>query len=555
MTSWDFTRKNKAGRESGSETPTPQEKGWESVLYPEELAETFTDQVMQALEEVEIEGIVEAGDTAADGLREQGERNSKLLWRKRRRAARKGASMGVQVRRSLRAKRSSTMTVWGASVVFLLLAGSALLYTQPTLAEKMRSLFAPNSYIDNGMKQAREEGMLQISGASASDQGYTVKVNEVIADSTRMVIGVDITDANGNAVKGEVASQFNDFFILATHLGDIRTVPFKLSTGGNETTSRLEFNFLRPVLTDKLQLEGKITRLNLTTDDPANPVKFIDGSWNIRPFGVDLSKSIAQTLLTPIDLTYSSPSGMVIHMQGATRTPSGGSLEFTTELTPQAAARASDGPDRHQSLRYHLEDEQGNWIGENNTQFDFGYETYSLDRWSGLTHWFDTFNNFAYDKQKIRFVLDGYVIREKGRGTVNLDPRQVSAEHPVRYEEQGDRFVFKGFKLVPNAALPNKVRAVIPYEGKMWSTDRWVAVDESGTEYPMYGGGYSTDNKTGEIRPVENASFYIDGLDHMPESLVLKRTIVNRYYRDADWSFILPQTGMRGVIPGVEMSK
>ena len=73
-------------------------------------------------------------------------------------------------------------------------------------------------------------------------------------------------------------------------------------------------------------------------------------------------------------------------------------------------------------------------------------------------------------------------------------------------EEQDDQSIVEK---VLNGNKQAYAHIVPRYQNKLYGLfrDRWVAVDESGTEYPMYGGGYSTDNKTGEIRPVENASF------------------------------------------------
>lgn len=80
------------------------------------------------------------------------------------------------------------------------------------------------------------------------------------------------------------------------------------------------------------------------------------------------------------------------------------------------------------------------------------------------------------------------------------------------------------------------------------SRDTWVAIDENGKEYSMqFGGGVSID-KSGMLRLSDNY-FIIHDLDKMPKQLTLKRSIVHHQYKDADWSFLIPQTGTKGVIP------
>ncbi|MNN81314.1 hypothetical protein D3C81_1981270 [compost metagenome] len=62
-----------------------------------------------------------------------------------------------------------------------------------------------------------------------------------------------------------------------------------------------------------------------------------------------------------------------------------------------------------------------------------------------------------------------------------------------------------------------------------------------------YGGGVSTD-KSGVVE-LSDAYFVINGLDRIPKQLTLKRIMVNHQYKDANWSFVIPQTGTKGVIP------
>ncbi|AZH28710.1 MULTISPECIES: DUF4179 domain-containing protein [Paenibacillus] len=563
MRFWGRTTTKKANLEAVDGKSMIEDRNWENSLFHERLPDEFTDQVMLELEGVEIEPADRADASDQDLSRysasgQPAETEAQIMTgstghgkRQQNAAAYDDTSIVAQVKHYRLTRCSSQLKVWSVVVVVSVFAVSTLLYTQPTLADTVRSLFAKDSYVDSGMKKARETGLVQISGASAKDQGYTLKVNELIADSTRMIIGIDVFDAKGNAIAGDFGLQDVDFSIFDNQRGDIGAVPFEVSTGSNETTSRIEFDFTRPVLTDKLQLSAHIRELRLYADklNVEAPIKTVKGDWRLN-LEADLTKAKEQTLLTPIDKTYETPSGLQIHMQGATRTPSGGSLEYTTELTPEAAGRALNGKSGFHELKYHLEDAQGKWLGDNREP-EFERRS-KLDRWSGKTHWFYQFNDFAYDKQQIRFVLDGYIIREKSEMSVVLDPAQTSAVHPVKFEDSGDAYLFKGLKLRPDSSNSGKMYATIPVSGTFsspnFTKDIWVAVDENGREYSMFfGGGYTTD-RAGVIEPQEDAGYFVDGLNQMPKQLTLKRKIVNHLYKDADWSFVIPQTGTNGVI-------
>lgn len=532
MTFWERTETKKVSRKAESGKPTIEERNWENAIFARNLSDEFTDRVMLALEGIEIEA-VKAGHTHQESIGKIDPQDD--------------TSIAAQIKRSHAAKRSARLKVWGATAAAVVLVGSTLLYTQPTLAGMVRSLFAKDSYVDNGMKNVQETGLVQISGVSAADQGYILKVNEVIADSTRLIIGIDLYDTKGNVLVGEINSnstaEFNVHYIQKGHFGEVL---YDISQGGNETTNRFEFQFKRPVLADKLQLDAHFNELRLYKDrlKAEPPIKTIKGDWTLS-IEADLAKAKAQTLLTAINQTYETPGGIKIHMQGATRTPSGGSLEFTTKLTPEAAGRAANGQSGFHYLYYHLEDEQGNWLGDS-VKFDIGRRS-ELERWSGVTQWFYQHNNFAYDKQKIRFVLDSYVIQENSGASVTLDPAKMSAEHPATFEDAGDKLLLKALKIGPD---PN-ANATIPLGGTVNNNimeDTWVAIDENGKEYSMYFGGGILTDRTGLVE-LSDACFVIEGLDTMPKQLTLKRIMFNHQYRDADWSFIIPQSGTKGVIP------
>ncbi|WP_338554284.1 DUF4179 domain-containing protein [Paenibacillus sp. KS-LC4] len=538
MTFWNRTKAEKtekvdlkagAGTASPILTPSAEDKKIENVLFADKLQDDFTNRVMLQLEGIDIEPAGNNDPLALDL---------------------DASSITYQVKRQHAARRSSRRKVWGLAAAAIVLAGSTLLYAQPTLADMVRSLFAQNSYVDSGMKQAQEAGLVQHSAASAEDQGYTLKVNEVIADSTRLIVGIDIVDAKGNAVAGEILSSDGNFTLFDVDRGHIGDIPYGISTGGNATTSRFEFVFRRPVLKDKMQLSANIKQITLHqgtpgTDDYSS--KTVKGFWTLH-VDVDLSKAKAQTLITPIGISYETPSGIRIQMQGATRTPSGGSLEFTTSLTPAAASRAIDGQSGFHLLNFHLEDEQGNVLEKSPsmTEMEFSSRHYEFDRWSGLAKWFYQFNDFAYDKQQIRFVLDSYVIREKSEASVVFDPSQASPEKPVLFEDAGDSLLLKGLTITSDGY--GRIPIGGTFSNPNFASGTWIAVDENGKEYRMYaGGGYSPDDPN--LDDGADLQFMMSGMNSMPKQLTIKRTVINRQYKDADFSFVIPSTGTTGVIP------
>ncbi|AWB43007.1 hypothetical protein DCC85_01335 [Paenibacillus sp. CAA11] len=555
MNSWDRTRIKKADLKKRAGQVTSNDRAWEEALFEESLDSDFTNRVMRALEGAQIESEGEGAKRSglmAEALTQEPTLSAVLsepiAHALKEAADLEGASsIAVQAARQRKKERTARRKVWSGAAAIILLAGGVLLYTQPTLADMVRSLFAQGSYIDKGMEQVKDAGLVQISGVSAEDQGYTLKVNEVIADSTRLVIGIEAADAKGNPVSLEGLT--SEYTIFDKQRGEHGLIPYTTSSGGNNTVQRINFTFMRPVLTDQLQVNAMINGFYMRTGEM--DTKRIEGVWDLK-FDVDLKKAKSLTLLTPLDQSYETPGGVKIHMQGASRTPSGGSLELTTELSAAAAKRAEDGQSGFHELEFHLEDASGNLIGEKPDTNMESQRHYELDRWSGERRWFFQFDNFAYDKQPIKFVLDGYLIREKSAETIELNTAP-SASWPVHYKDDYDDFLLQKMKLEPDPEHEGKQVMVIPVSGTFSSyrfeKDQWVATDDKGQEYSVsYRGGYTMDNRTKLAQPTEDAGFHVKGLREVPKKLTLKRTVVNRLYRDAHWSFYIPQTGTSGVI-------
>lgn len=533
MTFWERSKTKNGNHEAEHAKSAMEDRCWEHAIFTDKLPNAFTDRVMQGLEGIDIEPVQEAKAHAAYATHAKLDETRPPL---------NDTSIAAQIKYRRTAIRYTRLKIWGtaAAAVF---AACTLLYTQPTLAGMVRSLFAGN-VVDEGMKHVQEAGLVQISGASATDQGYTLKVNEVIADSTRLIIGIDVYDDKGNALAGEIVYSADDFDVHTLQRGHFGDASFDIMSGGNSTTNRVEFEFRRPILTDKLQLNAKINELRIYKDtvQGETPIKTIKGNWELV-IEADLAKAKTQTLTTVINQNYETPSGIIIQMQGATRTPSGGSLEFTTKLTPEAAARGADGQSSGHELHFHLEDEEGQWI-EDSGMYDITLRS-ELDRWSGTLRWAFQFNDFAYDKQKIRFVLDNYSIREKCEAAVTFDPAKISAEQPVKFEDTGDKLLFKGLE------IDDTGYARIPLGGTISnniSTGTWVAADENGKEYSVYYGGGISTSRSG-LYTLDDGALVIHGLKKMPKQLTIKRLVVDHQYRDAQWSFVIPQTGTPGIFP------
>ncbi len=502
-------------------TETAEDARWTERLSEETLPEDFTDRFMAELGGIEIE----APEPPSAAAEPQDDKR----------------------RSSAASPRSRRTRSWIAAALAILLVGGALLYAQPTIADRVRSLFATDLLLapDQGMKAVRAAGKVLDPQIRVEDQGFTIAVNELIADANRIVVGLTITDKNGDPFNGAVHPRFR---ITDGNYAEIATWSGEIIEG---STSKYNLHFTRPVLTDKMQIQAEIDQLEKWVD--YKPKRQASGNWNFS-IDVDLSDATAHTIQTPLPESYTTPQGVVIQMRGATRTPSGGSLEYETSLNAKAAAKAAGGTAAYHKLDYHLEDENGDMIQGSDTK-DEPDKPFDLDRWTLHARWFQVLDNLDYDRQKIKFVLDSYVIREKSDAAVTFDPSALSPEQPAKFEDSGDKLVLTGARIMRNPTLPiahkkevkpSEMALVIGVTGtsnNFFGLNDWVAEDETGKRYEAkYSGAFGM----GKDQPLDG-EFVVSGLAEAPRALTLRRVMVNHTYRDADWSFVLPQTGVPAV--------
>lgn len=515
------------------------ETEWEELFADEQLPSSFTDRFMKALDGIEIE-------PADEDLHTHAQIASALS-----NAAGSPNQSSAPIEHQIRRKpKSNRRKIWISSAVVLLLAGAALFYSQPTIAERVRSLFSSNSIIDTGMREARDAGFLTGSEAVSTDSGYTIKAEEVIADSTRLIVGFSVFDKKGNPVPGQLGSMTE--FRIYDSLGEIN---YSGILGGNSSIDQHVFVFNRAAVGEVLTLVVWAHEIQLSPGEVLSDWnrEIVPGNWGLS-IESDLTQAAKASLTTRLDQSYETPAGLKIDMLGAIRTPSGGALEFETSLSPAARQKAVDGAQAEHKVLYRIEKENGESLTDN-----FGpYNNPSpvFDRWNQSFRWFYPFYNFPFNTEPLRFVMEGYVIREKSEASVTFDPSALSPEEPAKFTDSGDDFTLTGVTIAPNPNWDSSANVSIPsagiitfggkYHNPDFPNDDWIALDDTGREYPVvFSGGYAFENPKLD----GSQTFVVEGLEAMPSSLTLKRTAVAHLYRDADWSFILPQSGTPGVVP------
>ncbi|MEK3982632.1 DUF4179 domain-containing protein [Paenibacillus sp. FSL K6-3166] len=484
---------------------------WSQALFEEKLPDSFTAQVMASIEFVELEKV-------------------KVPDRKR---------------KNPKLKRLLRLTM-GAALLLVILS-AAILYSVPTLADTLRSLFVKDN-VDIGLLRAQEFGLVEHPNIKVKDKGYTIKIDEAIADPTRVIIALQLFGPNGKHDRKRLV--FADGNRIEVKDDQGKVVGELYDMGFTDDFYYMIVNFSEPLQTDQIRIEGHITELGSKRKN----IPTLKGDWNFN-FSMDMTEANKQTTSTPLMGSYTSPDGLTLTLKSLTHMVQGVRFEFDTKLSEEALSRSPGELWKQQGLKFHFEDEQGEEIHSVNARklpnkdSVMAFSSTPGEK-PGQIHWSYMFKYLPQD-MPYTFVFDGYFIPEVDGSSVQFEPAKLK-EHPIPFASDGDELMLNDFTVEssPDANVSAKEGA-LHFSGRMrneFMNDEWVIKTTDDKDYKLTKqGAFSIKGsgwKDGYIVIVQSQSnnqkkyfeFRAEGLTKIPDQLQLIRTIVNRLYTNVDWS-------------------
>jgi hypothetical protein len=435
---------------------------------------------------------------------------------------------------------------WAAAVIALIFVlGTVSIFTVPTFAEMLRSLFAKDNS-DIGLLRAQELGLVFDPHIKVKDEGYTLVIDEAVADPTRVTMALQLFDRKGKHDRNKLV------------LIDPNKITIK-DDKGNEVGSMYDMGFTNdfyymvaffsePLQTNKITIEGNIGTLGQRNKSS------IEGNWNFS-FDMDMKEANKQTKIEELSGSYTTPNGMTITLNRLTRMVQGVRFELETELDDEAMARSPGDLWEKQMLSFHFETIEGEEIHSVNPR-KMGY-THSLltsDHRviaNGKKRWSYTFK-YLPEHEPYRFVLDGYSVAEKDGSRVSFKPSELT--EPKTFNILNDTVELVGTSLEESLSGDGTSETVVSIYGEMeneMSHEEWKAYDSAGKRYDVnIRGSYSNINtladnwregliSIGDRNTQQPNEFRIPGLNQIPEELTLVREVVDKRYKDPEWSVLI----------------
>ncbi|MED1945358.1 MULTISPECIES: DUF4179 domain-containing protein [Brevibacillus] len=473
-------------------------------------------------------------------------------------------------KRSLDIVKKATIAVAGmAAVVYFgtLTSPSFATYVNDLYAATIKSepqqtessLFAEEASEDALIQRGLERGYNKKLDLKAVDNGMTLEVKEVMADTRDVRIIFGFKDKNGkqleklfpNLPAGDEDKLNETYEIKITDEdGNVLETIDKYHLNYNKKESigeKHEYLMVsRPIsryftdvskIPDKLNIELRIKKLDK-----------VDGNWSVT-IPVDISKAKKETRIIPINEQYTAPNGEVIDLKQVMVTP--GQTEFVIENTGEGSSS--------QPLTYEIVDDKGAvlaaWskldlsseFGEDpNPFFKNVSREYFVRANEDKNIHFITYHSLPAENN-LTFRVGGTYDQVPSNFKQKLSIETLKTQ-PVTIKHNGNTLTFSNFaveeitKINPITSAKHKMlRSTLQLEATLAPgvvfLDSWEGTDEQGERYNFNFKGSTTKDEKGNF--IMKGTL-VDDMDVIPKEMTLTiEEQVNRA-KDMDWSVALP---------------
>lgn len=425
----------------------------------------------------------------------------------------------------------------------------------PSFAKWVGGLFATDQ-VDEGLRMASNAGLAERVNREVTDQGITLKVEDVLADSSRVALSYQVVNQNGKIQDSyiELADSKNEIF--ASDQNGIR-----LEGVGLGWQDGSDYGLIEISLREQEALEEVNVKFDLVELDGKQ------GHWELE-IPVDLRERNKFTTTLSLNEAATSMNGVNINMKEVRFAPSSSELLYETSFTKEERAKLEEKrkkleeeygkeivnslPNYGTAIQYHIENEEKKAVYHRNSFFEGkGHPSDSgIIQGSGAdmgeigqVAWNESFIPQKEDG-KLTFVLDGVVKTVPSDFSIKIKPKELK-NNPVSFEYEENFLTIKEADKNLKVSLRKSFKPIdieniftIKMEGgkEAGSSDlgAWALVDDKGKAYVTYESGSILDekDKNGRYKTTFDIKSY--DIDEVPEELTLHLLSVTRYEKATD---------------------
>ncbi|MGD8192202.1 DUF4179 domain-containing protein [Brevibacillus ginsengisoli] len=370
-----------------------------------------------------------------------------------------------------------------ATTAIVVIGGSVVSYVSPTFAQWVSS-FLNYRISDQGLEEAVKMGYNQPKEIRVTDQGITLVIPEVLADTNRLILSYYVEREDGTRSVDYLDSHGKLY--VTSETGELLAKNITSFSRGYDF-GYFQFNLSK--VTDQVVIHVEIPEID-SIDYPDKK-----GKWNVT-VPVDMKEAISATKQIPINKQLTTKQGVMVDLKDIVYSPSAVRLNLTTTRTPEARQRIQDDLKRihankydKQSLEssyyyYKIVDQKGNVLVKTG---DVEESVNALPS----SHTIDPKDPYSTTDQevfvpvkgeKLRFILDQLVIVETADLQFELTQQNLKTGEMTK-EYEGNTFTVKN--LTMQKTKNQTMMPMIEVTGKMKGgyNCQWTLVDEHGKQY------------------------------------------------------------------------
>lgn len=426
----------------------------------------------------------------------------------------------------------------------------------PSFAKWVGGMFSTEQ-VDEGLRMASEAGLVKQINLEAEDRGITFKVEDMVADSSRVALSYQVLNKNGKPQDTylDLPESKNEIYVIDQDGNRLD----QISVGWQEDSDYglFEFSLREFEALEKMTVKFDLVELN-----------GVKGNWELE-VPVDLKEALKYTTKLPLQGKSTEQYGVAVNLKEVRFAPSTSELLYETQFTEEEQKKIKKDLQSLESkygtkiddysfanfgtaLQYHIENEEKKAVYHNNAFLNFDGDSIDSRLLQGTGNSLDQLGHVAWnesfvpqkEENKLTFVLDGVVKTVPSDFSIKFKPKELRSK-PVSFEYEGNYASIKSAKTKNEFSFRKSLIPVdrekifeIKMDGgkEMLASDftAWMLIDDKGNSYE----GYQSDSilnekdKNGRYKMTTEIKFY--GLDETPEELTLHLLSVTRYQEVED---------------------
>ncbi|MGM0901898.1 MAG: DUF4179 domain-containing protein [Bacillota bacterium] len=438
--------------------------------------------------------------------------------------------------------------------VMLLAAGMVLAVgltttLNPSFAEWIGGLFSTEQ-VDEGLRMASDAGLAKRVNLEVRNHGLTFKVEDVLADSSRVALSYQIINENGKVKDSylDLGDSPNEITAIDQNGNKIEL----LSMAWSETS---EYGLIEFSLREQGDLEKLTIKFSLSELDGKK------GNWELE-VPVDLKENLNLTKNLVLKDAKTNRNGVSINLKEVQFAPSSNEILYETSFTSEEQKKVETQINKLEekfgtenvnsfshfgtAIQYHIENRLGNAIYYHNAFLQQGH-TSDRGLLQGTGRPLETLGQVAWnesfipqkEEDQLTFVLDGVIKTVPSDFSIKINPKELG-KNPISFEYEGNYMTINKARKENQYSLrksffPIEKETVftIEMEGSKEAPSSemgaWVIVDDKGNPYLTYHRGSILDEKDEHGRFKTNTELITYDMEEIPEELTLHLLSVTRY--------------------------